>query len=142
MPPTGGGREDGSPLSSPEMQEGMEMEVGSETVVTEMLRRPGQMAILVINVVHAPFLRSTPEGALPHVSFLWLPQPSPQMGWLKQQTLTGPSPGAGVSPGRVDGRLPPVSSRGRPSVRVCVLTSSSSKDPSPGGSGPHPRDLP
>ena len=52
------------------------------------------------------------------------------MGWA------GPS--RGLSPGHVDGRLPPVSSQGRPSVRVCVLTSSSSEDPSPVGSGPTP----
>ena len=42
----------------------------------------------------------------------------------------------GLSPWRVDGRLLPVSSRGRPSVCVCVLTSSSYKDTSPTGLGP------
>ena len=52
----------------------------------------------------------------------------------------GPSPG--LSPGRVDGRLPPASSQGRPSVRVCVPTSAASKDPGPVGSGSPSRDLP
>ena len=42
----------------------------------------------------------------------------------------------GLSPGRVDGRLFPVSSRGRPCVCVCVLISTSYKDTSPVGSGP------
>ena len=36
----------------------------------------------------------------------------------------------------VDGRALPGSSRGRPSVRVCVLMSSSCNDPSHTGSGP------
>ena len=40
-----------------------------------------------------------------------------------------------LSPGCVDGRLFPVSSRGRPSVCVCVLISSY-KDPSAMESGP------
>lgn len=34
-----------------------------------------------------------------------------------------------------DGRAPPVSSQGRPSVRICVLVSSSYKDPGHTGSG-------
>ena len=47
----------------------------------------------------------------------------------------------GLSPERVDSRLLPVSSQRRPSGYVCVLTSSSSKDPGPMGSGPQPRNL-
>ena len=50
-------------------------------------------------------------------------------------------PSRGLSPGRVDGCLLPVSSQGCPSVRVCELTSSFSEDPGPGGSGPRPGDL-
>ena len=75
---------------------------------------------------------------------------TPHTGWLKQQTLFLPvlengiwDPGVGragssrgLSPGRVDGPLLPVSSRGRPSVCVWVLISSSYKDPTPMGSGP------
>ena len=41
----------------------------------------------------------------------------------------------GLSPGRVDCHLLPVSSQGRPSVCVCILICSSYKDPSPMGSG-------
>ena len=46
-----------------------------------------------------------------------------------------------ASPGRAGGCLLPGSSLRRPSERVCVLTPSSSKDPSPVGLGPHPHDL-
>ena len=46
----------------------------------------------------------------------------------------------GPPPGRADGRPLPVSSQGRPSECVCVLTSSY-EDSSPMGLGPHPCDL-
>ena len=47
-------------------------------------------------------------------------------------------PSRGLSPGHVDGHLPPASSQGRPSVCVCVLTSSAPRSPVLWGQGPTP----
>lgn len=65
-----------------------------------------------------------------------------QIGQLRTQTLylprleAGPrGPGAGRAGPPCARRPLPVSSRGRPSVRVCVLFSSSYKDTHPVGSG-------
>ena len=58
-------------------------------------------------------------------------------GWSRRPRPHGAG-SRGLSPGRADGRPLPVSPRGRPSVRVCVLVSSSGEDPRWIGLGPTP----